>query len=543
MATATAADRTTLRHGGQDFARGQVLGVEVDSAGLLRLESYAGINLASGRAATSGPLTLTGSQSVTDGDTSTEWRFGNKAHLLGEEITIVLDGDRALTQVRILPGETLQQRPRFYLKGYRIEVAPAGAPDDWVLAAQLRDNIQPLVDTTLDSTWLDTDGQGRPLPVQGQYVRLRVTREDPPNWVSIGEVELYGTGYRQAGEMVSPVMDAGRPVNFGPMRVAGLAPAETRLNVQARTTSDTALWAQWHEVPSWTLPGESSSGSVEIAAPEPARYLQYRVLMESRRALLSPSLQTVELEFDDSLLATAVLVGIEPRHPVLGEETRFTYRLAATLDEGNLGFDLIEIGLQGIVQEVRVHGLALPASEYVSEWDESGLLLHLGAASRVTGTAVVEVDFSAVLLQPVLVVRSAVGLSSAGEPLNFQNTRPESDGAWILRGKGVQSSVLLSDAVQIEPNPFNAAAGATEIRLDLGKVQVPRPVTVRLYDLSGRLVRTLWKGREAAAGRHRLRWDGRSESGTWAPPGIYLLRVDVEADAGAVWVGTVGVIY
>ncbi len=517
--------------------------MEVDPAGVLRLESYAGINLALGRAAMSGPLTLTGSQSVTDAETSTEWRFGNEAHVLGEEITIVLDGDRALTQMRILPGEILQQRPRFYLKGYRIEVAPAGAPDDWVLVAQLRDNNKPLVDTTLDSTWLDTDEQGQPLPVQGQYVRLRVTREDPPNWVSIGEVEVYGTGYRQEGELVSPVMDAGRPVNFGPMRFSGLAPAETRLNVQARTTSDTAIWAQWHELPSWTLPEESASGSVEIAAPEPARYLQYRVLMESRRALLSPGLETVELQFDESLLATAVLVGIEPRHPVLGEETRFTYRLAATLDEGDLGFDLIEIGLQGIVQEVRVDGLALPASEYASEWDESGLLLHLGAASRVTGTAMVEVDFTAVLLQPVLVVRSAVGLSGAGEPLNYQNARPESDGAWTLRGKGVQSSVLLADAVRVEPNPFNAAAGGTEIRLDLGKIQVPRPVTVRLFDLSGRPVRTLWKGRESAAGRHRLRWDGRAESGALAAPGIYLLRVEVEADAGAVWVGTVGVVY
>ncbi|MDD4857911.1 MAG: FlgD immunoglobulin-like domain containing protein, partial [Candidatus Krumholzibacteria bacterium] len=69
------------------------------------------------------------------------------------------------------------------------------------------------------------------------------------------------------------------------------------------------------------------------------------------------------------------------------------------------------------------------------------------------------------------------------------------------------------------PNPFNPV---TVIRYD-----VPASggmVTVKVYDVSGRLVRTLVDGAQSA-GQHTVRWDGRNDNGQSAASGIYFCRM------------------
>ena len=69
------------------------------------------------------------------------------------------------------------------------------------------------------------------------------------------------------------------------------------------------------------------------------------------------------------------------------------------------------------------------------------------------------------------------------------------------------------------PNPFNPAT-------TLGfHVDRDGPVTLRVYDLQGRLVRTLVDG-PLPAGRHQTRWDGRDRAGRTVPAGVYLARLD-----------------
>jgi len=76
---------------------------------------------------------------------------------------------------------------------------------------------------------------------------------------------------------------------------------------------------------------------------------------------------------------------------------------------------------------------------------------------------------------------------------------------------GTPARFLLQPAY---PNPFN---GQTRILFDL-----PRSsrVTVRIWDIQGRLVSTLCDG-EFSAGRHQLHWDGADGSGRALPSGIY----------------------
>jgi hypothetical protein len=56
-----------------------------------------------------------------------------------------------------------------------------------------------------------------------------------------------------------------------------------------------------------------------------------------------------------------------------------------------------------------------------------------------------------------------------------------------------------------------------------------RRVSLRLYDPSGRLVRTLFRG-TAPVGETLCRWDGRSHRGETLPAGVYLGRLLVDGE-------------
>ena len=95
------------------------------------------------------------------------------------------------------------------------------------------------------------------------------------------------------------------------------------------------------------------------------------------------------------------------------------------------------------------------------------------------------------------------------------------------------------------PNPFpNAVNKVTCIWFDLA--QNSRGVTLAVYDLRGRLVRTIVPAPSASStlpagyyGRAgsgptaggcdaRYTWDGRGSDGIVVPPGVYLLRLHVD---------------
>ncbi len=72
---------------------------------------------------------------------------------------------------------------------------------------------------------------------------------------------------------------------------------------------------------------------------------------------------------------------------------------------------------------------------------------------------------------------------------------------------------------QSVPNPF---ASRTSIRFN-----VPRDmeISLRVYDVGGRLVRTLLDGPEPA-GPRTVHWDGRADDGQAAAPGVYFYRLE-----------------
>jgi len=70
------------------------------------------------------------------------------------------------------------------------------------------------------------------------------------------------------------------------------------------------------------------------------------------------------------------------------------------------------------------------------------------------------------------------------------------------------------------PNPFH---GATTFAFSLAQ---PGPVTLTIYDVGGRRVRSLLQDARPA-GPHQLTWDGRDDGGANVASGVYLARLSI----------------
>ncbi|MBK9305445.1 MAG: T9SS type A sorting domain-containing protein [bacterium] len=92
--------------------------------------------------------------------------------------------------------------------------------------------------------------------------------------------------------------------------------------------------------------------------------------------------------------------------------------------------------------------------------------------------------------------------------------------AWLLAADATAVGELPLNPgldLRVRPNPFNPQ---TSIAFTL---PADGPARVAVYDLQGRLVRSLHEG-DLAAGPHALAWDGRNDGGRAAASGVYLVR-------------------
>ncbi|MBM4131915.1 T9SS type A sorting domain-containing protein, partial [bacterium] len=86
-------------------------------------------------------------------------------------------------------------------------------------------------------------------------------------------------------------------------------------------------------------------------------------------------------------------------------------------------------------------------------------------------------------------------------------------------GDGPLFATGVLDMGHAAPNP---ASGGTQLEFRLGAAQ---RVAVDVFDLRGRLVRSLLAGRDLGEGSHVLHWDLTDRDGARVPSGVYLARV------------------
>ena len=99
----------------------------------------------------------------------------------------------------------------------------------------------------------------------------------------------------------------------------------------------------------------------------------------------------------------------------------------------------------------------------------------------------------------------------------FASAIYDSAGVTGVEGGGLPLHAMLRAA---RPNPFQSH---TALAYDLAQ---RGRVTLRIYDISGRLVRSLAAGTVQDAGRYSLDWDGRDDAGAATAAGLYFSRLE-----------------
>ena len=69
------------------------------------------------------------------------------------------------------------------------------------------------------------------------------------------------------------------------------------------------------------------------------------------------------------------------------------------------------------------------------------------------------------------------------------------------------------------PNPFNPY---TEIPFSLEMDQI---VSLKIYDIQGRIIQSLVDNTNLSAGYHKMAWDGKNNLGLQVPSGMYFYKL------------------
>jgi hypothetical protein len=83
-------------------------------------------------------------------------------------------------------------------------------------------------------------------------------------------------------------------------------------------------------------------------------------------------------------------------------------------------------------------------------------------------------------------------------------------------------------SIRLRPNSPNPFSRGTSIGFDLVR---RGPVTLGIYDVTGRRVRTLADGAEYGAGGHQLEWNGHDDGGAVVQAGLYFCRLGAGAES------------
>ena len=307
---------------------------------------------------------------------------------------------------------------------------------------------------------------------------------------------------------------------------------------RAKRDDDIENWNNWSV-------NYQASGD-EIRSSDGAEFLQFRFTITTEDPLAFGVLDSLAFEVSpllaDRALAEIALDGRADADGAvevpLGVVQRFAYHIrtvAGTTDRA--GFDGIELEVPPASRFLDLTIDDQPATEGV----DFSLAASDGRLRFTFPTAFQEdkafrVRFQSAVFQPSVFLASRLfNTSAASLPQSIEGGDAHADVAsnsiQVVSSDaalGVLGAVELSSPV-VTPNG-DGTNEQVAIGFDLFGV-AGGALRVEVRDLSGRRCAAILDAR-AAAGPYALRWDARDERGELVPPGLYLIRVEVEVDHG-----------
>ena len=412
----------------------------------------------------------------------------------------------------------------------------------------------------------------------------------------LSEVQFFGEGFLPETQITStfagasPFIELGRsPQNLASIEWDADVPLGTDLILQTRTgntveqityyykkngdlyegTSEEAAEAHATDlkffgeasvgpVVTETIPGPDWSGWSQryfnsgdnISSPSPRRFVAIRATLLTNNPLIAPTLRSLNLNFVTPVTQTLIGEVLPLQVEEIGSKQEFSYFVRSTFDTNSSGFDdiLIEApaGVEMQFKQATVEVTGQPTVTYTAQSEglevvvdrADSLWIRLPAPIKAArGTALIELQFEATIFGFTSFFNGSLGHSSFknswqrvedGDANGIADSEKTVvlalEGGQVLGGIGPGSEMITPNGDGIND----------EMALDflLMRVRTETPLRAQIFDLSGRLVRQL-RDEPIAAGQHTLAWTGIDASGALVPPGIYLLRIDIDVDSSA----------
>ncbi len=421
-----------------------------------------------------------------------------------------------------------------------------------------------------------------------RYIRLQA-RENR-RW-ELAELEIYSDGTLPAGEFVSvpiPATRGGTRPLWGRVRYDGGDIQELPVTVQTRSGPDreplhyfrfTGIGSDKVRIgaTAWTLLDSVERGPIlrnptwspwetvtdgQVRSPGTVPFIQFRLFLHAPGI----AIKRLVIEYINPPIAERLEAEMTPTIVRAGRDTTFTISLrtrirrlrtdGSLLPNGDSGFQSLRIATAAQITGVEKVQIDDRDIEYSASFPPDA-----GAEIRLRSRVLQDGTFVQIVLRAI-VFRDATRFDvqaidrrvEDGQLVTVQQSAREEDvdplslgGSLVVRVEDERGELPLLDQVHpnnrvITPN----GDGANEVfalSYVLLKLTQPVAATLNIYDLGGVRIRHIASG-SVFSGLHEQVWDGCGEEGQRVSPGLYIWRLQIEADAGGgERQGIVGVAY
>ena len=467
-------------------------------------------------------------------------------------------------KIGISDGDSLKDGTREFNVLFRVcPSCPTQSAGDFDLIHDIRENTEAVVDLQLPQM------PSRKLVFQAF--------ENTRNVWEIAEFEIYGIGYAPFASYVSNIIDLGAPATLGRISWSGRVDPEARIDLKSRSGDDSEPNAYWrftergsertrldangaeltrqayqklsfnekagttHDGENWSFwsaPYDFKAMNSSLVSSKPQQFIQFQIDFTS---VVQAGARLDYLQFGVSVppVASQVLAEITPVAVPAGEESNFTYKLRPQIAPNDLGFDSIEIDVPGAlkgVDAVRISGT--PVEFEIRHLTDNGFAVQIPRIDFERTGELIELDFRAEVFKFSTIFAGRVFDSTRPHEMHQTVAPGDADPLTDTNTLKVDLSQLRQETIwtlRLSPAAFtpngDGINDAVRIVYDLLNLTSPASVAVELYDLSGRKLATIHRS-ENLSGRFSFSWDGRNSQGEILPLGIYLLRMEVDADKG-----------
>ena len=525
-------------------------------------------------------------QVLLDSDPATDYTWFAVApesfnvNIRSERLTLDLGGQFLVRELRMRPAP---DKPEQFLEHFNVGIGDrnelflrSGRFPQFPQLLDIKENSQPEVSVPFDP------------PIATSAVQLQIFRQTPKE-IGLADFEVYGGGFVDRAAYHSDVIELDDNASWGEISWAGRRDPGARVEIRTRTGTDPQPEVFWEARPEqqdsvqflqgggdlslteykreyarlsdflkpvdaanqvgldtenwsfWSNPYDFEDPGAAIASPGPRKFIQLKADFVSS---VEDGGKIDYMQFNASVPPSVrrLLGEISPVETEVGRPTRFTYYIRPTIRSGDSSFDGVEISTpSGVVSVDSLRLAGVDQGEFSSTIRADGLGFEVQLPRRLEPTdsgALLEILFNAPVLREVgtLFAGKVFDTSKPNEVRQRVIPGNASDG---IVGDRLSVTTSFSNSVvfspDVSPNPFtpngDGINDAVTIRFSLLRVTSAVPVSIEIFDLSGRLITRVYAG-DDPLGEYTHTWDGTNQSRNRVPPGLYLYRlvVDVQSD-------------